>query len=245
MGDEHPLGPAFYASRASGWRQWLTVLHPPYTAWHLGYVVIGASLAPRATLVPLLAAVAAFFLAVGVAAHALDELHGRPLRTTIPGRSLAVAAAAGLAGAGALGVVGVARTGWVLVPFLVAGPILVIGYNSEILGGLIHCDAGFAASWGAFPVLTAYVAEARTLAVAPVLAAAAAFGLSVAQRHLSTQARTLRRKVATVEGTIRFTDGTVRAVQSSTLLRPVESALRAMSWSVVVLAAALATARLA
>jgi len=44
---ERPTRPAFYAARSGGWRDWWTLLHPPYTAWHLSYVVIGASLAPR------------------------------------------------------------------------------------------------------------------------------------------------------------------------------------------------------
>ena len=59
-----------------------------------------------------------------------------------------------------------------LVPFIVVGPLIVVAYNAELFGGLVHNDAGFAAAWGAFPVLTAYVAQAETLALAPVLAAA-------------------------------------------------------------------------
>ena len=27
--------PAFYAAAPGGWRDWWTLLHPPYTAWHL------------------------------------------------------------------------------------------------------------------------------------------------------------------------------------------------------------------
>ena len=244
MDEQVTLRPAFYAAGDRGWRQWWTLLHPPYTAWHLGYVVIGASLAPHVALTPLLAAVGAFLLAVGLAAHALDELHGRPLRTTISGTTLSVAAGAGLVGAGVLGVLGVVRVGVVLVPFLVVGPLLVVGYNAELFGGVLHCDAGFAASWGAFPVLTAYVAEAHTLAAAPVLAALGAFALSLAQRHLRTSARTLRRHVTAIEGTMHLADGSVRPIGPATLLAPAERALRSMSWGVVLLAAALATARL-
>lgn len=244
MADEAVVRPAFYASRGRGWRQWWTILHPPYTAWHLGYVVVGASLAPHVALAPLLAAVGAFLLAVGVAAHALDELHGRPLRTTVPAAALRLAIGVGLLGAATLGVLGVVRVGWVLVPFLVAGPLLVIGYNAELFGGVLHCDAGFAASWGAFPVLTAYVAEAHTLAAAPVLAAVGAFALSLAQRHLSTMARTIRRHVVAVDGTMQMADGSVRPINRGTLLAPAERALRGMSWGVVLLAAALASARM-
>jgi hypothetical protein len=236
--------PAYYAAQSGGWRDWWTLLHPPYTAWHLSYVVIGAALAPRVQLTPLLATLTAFFLAVGVAAHALDELHGRPLRTRIPAPVLILAAVIALAGAVGLGVIGVTRVGWPLVPFLVLGPVLVIAYNAELAGGIVHTDLGFAAAWGAFPVLTAYVAEAGRLAVPPVLAAGAALGLSAAQRSLSTPARTLRRKTEAVEGRVTLGDGTEVALDRARLLRPLEHALRAMSWSLVLLAAALAVARL-
>ena len=94
--------PAYYAASPGGWRDWWTLLHPPYTAWHLSYVVIGAALAPQVTLEPLLATLIAFFLAVGLAAHALDELNGRPLQTRISAPILILVTAVGLAGAVAL-----------------------------------------------------------------------------------------------------------------------------------------------
>jgi hypothetical protein len=236
--------PAYYAAAGGGWRDWWTLLHPPYTAWHLAYVVIGATLAPHVRLAPLLATLAAFFLAVGLAAHALDELHGRPLRTRIHSSVLIAVTVIGLTGAVGLGIAGLVRVGWPLAPFLVAGPFLVIAYNAELFGGIIHTDAGFAAAWGAFPVLTAYVAETGRLSAGSVLAAAAAFWLSAAQRSLSTPARLLRRRTALVTGTITMADGQVLAIDSQLLLRPLERALRALSWSVVALAAALAVVRL-
>jgi hypothetical protein len=236
--------PAFYAARPGRWRDWWTLLHPPYTAWHLSYVVIGASLAPRVTLVPLLAALIAFFLAVGLAAHALDEYHGRPLRTEIPGSVLLAVAGLGLAGAVALGVAGTLRVGWALIPFMLVGPLLVVAYNAELFGGIVHTDAGFAAAWGAFPLLTAYVAQTGRLSAGSLLAAGAAFGLSAAQRSLSTPARLLRRRATGVTGNVTLADGQVLALDAGRLLEPLERALRAMSWSVVLLAAALAVARL-
>jgi hypothetical protein len=237
--------PAFYAAGPGRWRDWWTLLHPPYTAWHLAYVVIGAALAPHVQLVPLVATLIAFFLAVGLAAHALDEYHGRPLRTQIPDAVLLAVAGVGLAGAVALGVVGTLRVGWVLIPFLVAGPLLVIAYNAELFGGIVHTDAGFAAAWGAFPLLTSYVAQTGRLSVGSVLAAAGAFALSAAQRSLSTPARLLRRRATGVTGIVTLADGDTLALSASRLLEPLERALRAMSWSIVLLAAALAVARLA
>ena len=233
--------PAYYAARSGGWRDWWTLLHPPYTGWHLSYAVIGAALAPRVQASRLIATVLAFFFAVGLAAHALDELRGRPLRTRIPSWALVVVVVLGLAGALVLGVFGVQRVGWTLVPFMVAGPVLVVGYNAEFL---LHNDYWFAFAWGAFPLLTAYDAEAATLSLAAVLAAVAAYALSYAQRSLSTPARDIRRRVDDVSGTVTYSSGRVVDLSADVLMQPLERALRATSWAIMLFAAALAVARL-
>ena len=235
---------AFYAARPGGWRDWWTLLHPPYTAWHLAYVAIGAALAPHLDGVRLGATVLAFFAAMGIGAHALDEWHGHPLGTRIPDRVLVAASAVGVVAAVTLGILGLDRVGPLLVPFIVIGPILVVAYNLELFGGRLHTDVGFALSWGAFPVLTAYVAQADRLDVAALLGAAGAFALSYAQRSLSTPARLLRRRVQRVDGVLELADGSQQPIDAATLLQPLERALRALSWSTVLLAAALVAARL-
>jgi hypothetical protein len=235
--------PAFYAARPGGLRDWWTILHPPYTAWHLSYVVIGATLAPRTDAGRLTATLIAFFLAVGVAAHALDEWHGRPLRTGIPSSALVVVAALSLGGALALGAVGVGRSGAGLLAFMALGPVLVVGYNVEIFGGKLHSDIGFAAAWGAFPVLTAYFVQAGRVDVTALVAAVAASALSLAQRSLSTQARLVRRRAAYVEGTMTMNDGSVEPINEQLLLEPIERALRWMSIATVAFAVALLSAR--
>ena len=235
--------PAFYAARSGGWRDWWTLLHPPYTAWHLSYVVIGATLAPRTDGTRLAATLLAFFFAVGVAAHALDELHDRPLRTGIPAAALVGLGAGGLLIACALGFVGVATVGPGLLPFIAIGPLLVLGYNLELFGGWVHTDLGFAAAWGAFPVLVGYFVQAGRLDLTAALGAAAALGLSIAQRSLSTPARTLRRRVARVDGSVTMHDGSVHELDLRSLLEPLERALSALSWATVALALALVVSR--
>jgi hypothetical protein len=235
---------AFYAARPGGWRDWWTLLHPPYTAWHLAYVAIGAALAPHLDGVRLGATVLAFFAAMGIGAHALDEWHGHPLGTRIPDRVLVAASVVGVVVAVTLGILGLDRVGPLLVPFIVIGPILVVAYNLELFGGRLHTDVGFALSWGAFPVLTAYVAQADRLDVAALLGAAGAFALSYAQRSLSTPARLLRRRVRRVDGVLELADGSQQPIDAASLLQPLERALRALSWSTVLLAAALVAARL-
>jgi hypothetical protein len=235
--------PAFYAATGRA-GEWWTLLHPPYTAWHLSYVAIGAALAPHLDAERLVATLVAFFLAVGIAAHALDELNGRPLRTSIPSSVLASAATAALVGAVAIGAAGVAHVGLVLVPFVVVGAFLVAAYNLELFHGRFHTDAWFAAAWGAFPVLTAYVAQAERLSSPALLAAAAAYALSRAQRHLSSSVRFIRRQTNRVDIAIDLQDGRERTAHEDLLLDPPEAALRALTGRLAELAAALVAARI-
>lgn len=224
MGTQEDVRPAFYALARGGWRDYVTLLHPPYTLWHLSYVALGASLAPHFRLDRLLWGLAAFFLAMGVAAHALDELKGRPLRTAIPTPVLVGLAASSLAGAVAIGVGAAAAWGWGLLAFVAVGAIAVPAYNLELA---LHNDAGFSLLWGAFPALTGYFVEAQTLRIEAFAVAAFAFAASLAQRSLSTPVRQSRRTESTTAG-----------------IEPIERALRLLVWAMVALAVAGVTARL-
>ncbi|MEO8477009.1 MAG: UbiA family prenyltransferase [Actinomycetota bacterium] len=244
MSEGPDVRPAFYALTPGGWRDYWSLLHPPYTLWHLSYVAIGAALASTLDVTWWLETTAAFLLAMGVAAHALDELDGRPLRTRIPGGVLIGLAVIGLAGALAIGVHG-ATTGtpwiWALMPI---GVFLVVAYNLELAGGWFHSDLWFAIAWGGFPVVVAYVAQTGTLSVAATLAAAGCAALSAAQRALSTPVRTLRRHVTGVSGSISMTDGSTEPIDADMLRHPPETALRLLSISVPLLAAAMIVAKL-
>jgi hypothetical protein len=237
--------PAFYALAPGGWRDYVTLLHVPYTAWHLSYVAIGACLAPHVHGDRLLWTLGAFLLALGVGAHALDELNGRPLRTRIPDRTLVALAAVSVAAAVAIGVGGAAVWGWWLLAFVAFGGFIVCAYNLELFGGRFHSDLWFALAWGAFPLLTGYFAEAQEIRVQALFAAAFAALLSAAQRTLSTPVRRMRRRVAALSGEIELVDGTREPLTEATLLAPAEGALRLLTLAVVALAAALVTFRLA
>jgi hypothetical protein len=233
-----PLKSAFYTvgRGTGGARDWVTLLHPPYTLWHLSYVVLGAAVVPHLVLWRLGVSVLAFFLAMGIGAHALDELNGRPLGTGISSPVLAAAAAAAITSAVALGI---AFGGLHGLPFIVAGVVLVCGYNLELFGGRLHGDWWFGAAWGGFPALVGAFAQHYSLPPAAWAMAAAAFFLSMGQRALSTPARTLRRRVRAVTVRISFTDGSERTLGRGDLLAPIERALRFFVCAAITLALAL------
>ena len=226
MGTEAPR-PAFYALRAGGWRDYVTVLHLPYTAWNLSYVALGAAIAPRFHTGRMLLAMAAFALGLGVAAHALDELNGRPLGTRIPGRVLGALGLLSLAGACAIGVFAATRWGYGLLAFVAAGAFIVPAYNLEWFGGRFHGRAWLALAWGGLPILSAYFVEAGTLRAQALLAAGYGTLMIVVQRTLSLPVRHARRRVGSLAG-----------------VEPMEQALRLLPLANVLLGAALVTTRL-
>jgi hypothetical protein len=236
--------PAFYALRSGGWRDLVTLLHPPYTAWHLSYVALGAAAAPEVHVDRLLAALGAFFLGVGICAHALDELNGRPLATRLSDRTLWGLALTSLAGAVAIGVAGIFIVSPSLIVFVAAGAFIVGAYNLELFGGRFHSDFWFAAAWGAFPALTSYWANALTIEAAGLLVMAGCFALSVAQRRLSTPARELRRRTESVTGEQRLVGGRVLELSAARLAAPLDAALGTLSVALVLAAAGLVIARL-
>jgi hypothetical protein len=218
--------PAFYALRPGAWRDYVTLLHPPYTLWHLSYVAIGAALVPHVKWGLLGWTVLAFFLAMGIGAHTLDELNGRPLRTRIPSALLVALAAASIGAACAIGIVIASGSTWWLLAFVAFGAFVVVAYNLELFGGAFHSDTWFALAWGVFPVLTAYFASAERLRAEALAAAAFAFLASLAQRRLSTPVRLARRTAGDPDSA-----------------RPAEIALKLLAAAMPLLAAALLLSR--
>ncbi len=235
--------PSFYALQPGGARDYWTLLHPPYTLWHLSFVALGACVVD--TLEPryLVMALVAFFLAVGIAAHALDELHGRPLRTQIPRSVLISLAVIGVAGALAIGLYGASVVSWWGLVFIGIGGFLVPAYNLEWFGGRFHTDLWFAVMWGGFPALAGGFSQTGRIDVPIVLISAGCGYVAAAQRRLSTPVRSLRRRATAVTGQISYDDGTQVPLDAAAMTQAPEGALRLLWIAMVLLAVGLVITR--
>ena len=193
--------PAFYARTGSPTGDLITVLHIPYTLWHLSYVVIGAALAASLDGMILVGTLVAFAFGLGVGAHALDELHDRPLSTGLSTGSLQLLGWGGVAIGASMAVI----ASWVISPVALiwgaVGVALAVGYALE-WPKWVHSSIGFGLAWGAFPVLVGYWGQAGAPSLAVVVVAAAAAVLSMVQRALSTPARLVRREAEVASASI-------------------------------------------
>ncbi len=235
--------PSFYSMRTGGWRDFITILHIPYTMWHLSYVVIGAACAPAVEGDRLAGLVLAFFLAVGIGAHALDEFKGRPLGTEKSNAFLVWLGLLSLLGAGVIGLTAIFVISFWAVPFVLFGVFITLAYNLEWFSGRFHSDVWFGLAWGAFPALTAYWANAERIDATSVLIAGGCFGLSMAQRTLSKYAKSLRRNAVSISGQIIFKNGDREELSLGRLLATPEQTLKLLSVSIPLIAIALLVAR--
>ena len=233
------LQSAFYARTGTRLGDFVTLLHVPYTMWHLSYVAIGAAMAPRIDTWHLVGTLLAFVFGLGIGAHALDELHGRPLSTRLSPRTLRMLGWGGLATGGAIGIAGSVVISPVALAWAAAGVLLAAAYALE-WSRRVHSTIGFALAWGAFPVLVGYWAQTESLSLGVAIVAVAAAVFSMSQRALSTPARHVRRMV---------TDATAQVGKArwdrSTLLATWEHPLQLLALAHVMLAIGLLLTHLA
>jgi hypothetical protein len=218
---------AFYLLPPGSWRDYINLLHAPYSAWHLSYVIIGASLVSRPDYSLLGWTLLSFLLAMGVGAHCFDELRGRPLATTIPTSILCGIAIVSTALAGLIGVEVAISTDLALLWFVAAGVFLVLSYNLE--WGPMHHDVVFALAWGAFPVLTSFYAQSGALTSDCILVSLVTAAVSFVQRILSHRVRYLRREVIEAHGYLIESDGTKLALSREWIVRDNDRLLKLLS----------------
>jgi hypothetical protein len=237
VGQETVNEPAFYARTGSPGRDVVALLHPPYTLWHLSYVAMGAAIAPEVDWVILAGTLLAFFSGLGVAAHALDELHDRPLSTGLSRHTLLRLSWAGLGASAALAVAGAFLISPWLLAWAAVGVLLAVGYPREVPRWL-HTDVGFAVAWGAFPVLVGYWAQTQRFSLAVALMAVFAILTSMTQRTLSTPARFLRRQTTGATASFETAEGPEHWSREQ-LQETWEWPLRLLVWAMVSVALAL------
>ena len=191
--------PAWYfVSSSSKLGDLLNLLHLPYTGMVLSFVIIGAATAPRAYPDRIFATVAAYFLGLGVGAHALDQLepNGSHYCQSLTRRDLAVLATAGMAGAVAIGGYYAATVALSLALFILAGVFFALAYTlpTFFARGLFHNNVTFAIAWGFLPYLTSYFVNSQSMAPVVLLGGLPLAFAAFAEITLSRSVRRARRQ---------------------------------------------------
>jgi hypothetical protein len=172
------------------------MLHPPYTLMVLSFVMAGAALAPSLSWPVLVATLAAYFLALGIGAHFLDQIPGMGSHYVRhwPTRALWIIGIAGVAAGLGIGVVGaVVLQEPVLLLLVIIQGICALGYPlAPLFRGTLHRESVFALSWGSLPAITSYYAQSGSFSI-PILVLAAAFAaVAILEIRVSRASRAAR-----------------------------------------------------
>lgn len=236
------MKPAWYVYGGGLVGDFLALTHPPYTAWHLSYVVMGISLAPKVFLDRSVAVLAAFLLGLGLGAHALDESQGHPLKTRFSDNALRFIAVTTIGGATVIGLFYAVTLTPLILFFVVVESFIAFAYNLEWFNGKFHNPIIFALGWGSMPLLTAFYVNALTLNLPALLMAIAAGGLSLVQYVLSNYSKILRRRIAPVKA-LQLEDDTSIPITTSDLIDACDNSLKLLTVSVIVIALTLLSLR--
>jgi len=165
-----PIGPVKF-------RIFLGLLFLPYTGMVLAYTVIGATLAETIDPQRVVALAIAYFLGLGIAAHALDALGNRGVKPW--GAHFSPAQLWGLVIITSLLALAIlvyyaSRYTPFLWPIGLLEFFFLFAYNREWFKGRFHTDGWFFFSWGVLPVLAGYVMQTNRLSFASLSVALAA-----------------------------------------------------------------------
>ena len=227
------LGGAWYARGGSRVHELYTIMHLPYTSMVLSYILIGAMFSPTIYLDRVVLTVLAYFLGLGLSAHALNELHAAHWTEALGKSELTVLFVVPLIGAFSIGAYGtlqlLAVSRSILPPALLVTLILLetfflFAYNIDAFGGRFHGDFSFAFSWAALPTLISYFVNALTITAAALFVALAMAATASIEINLSRWCKELRRRSALSE--LQFADGTRQRMNTLELVAGPEKALK-------------------
>ena len=172
------------------------MLHLPYTGMVLAFVALGAALAPSISWPVLWATLGAYFLALGIGAHFLDQLPGMGSNYVRhwPTWALGLVGGLGVAAGVAIGVAGAfLRLGPGFLLVVAAQGTVAVGYPlAPKFAGVLHRDSVFAVSWGSLPFLTSFYAQSRTITVASLLVGSLLGAVAVLEIRASRASRAAR-----------------------------------------------------
>jgi hypothetical protein len=224
---------AWYARSGSKIRELYTIMHLPYTSMVLSYTLIGAALAPAVYPSRVILTLVAYFLGLGLSAHALNELYGRHWGESLSKRELQVLFGVPLIGAILIGLYatmtlyassGTLFASFVLLLFIALETLFVFMYNTDFFGGRFHSDLAFAFSWAALPTLIGYYVNAMTITVDSILMSIAMAATAGIEINLSRWCKDFRRKSPLTK--IRFADSTELDLSTTELIAKPEKSLK-------------------
>ena len=172
------------------------LLFLPYTGMCVSFAVIGSMLAPTILWDRVGAIALIYFLALGIAAHAIDSIGSKkvkPWGSYFSKKQLWVLSLCTLIPAYAVGIYYMVLYVPLLWVVAIAEGFFVFAYNLELFKSRFHTDGWFASSWGVLPVMAGFIMQTNSVSLLAFVVATAMGFVSYAEIKTSRPYKELKR----------------------------------------------------
>ena len=178
-------------------RAFIGMLFLPYTGMCISFTIIGSMLSESIAWDRVLSIFIIYFLALGVSAHAADNLGSKKIKpwgTFFSTFELRLMVIGGLSVSYILGIYYIITFAPLLLIIAIIEGFFLFAYNFELFNGLFHNNFWFAVSWGSLPLLAGFVIQTNSISVLSLISSIMAFLVAYIEIRLSRKYKELKRK---------------------------------------------------
>lgn len=178
-------------------RAFIGMLFLPYTGMCISFAIIGSMLSESISWDRVLSIFIIYFLALGVSAHAADNLGSKKIKpwgnffSTFELRLMVIG---GLSVSYIIGIYYIITFAPLLLIIAITEGFFLFAYNFELFNGLFHNNFWFAVSWGSLPLLAGFVIQTNSISVLSLISSIMAFLFAYTEIRISRKYKELKRK---------------------------------------------------
>ena len=178
-------------------RAFIGMLFLPYTGMCISFTIIGSMLSESILWDRVLSIFIIYFLALGVSAHAADNLGSKKIKpwgnffTTFELKLMVIG---GLSVSYAIGIYYIIIFTPLLLIIAIMEGFFLFAYNFELFNGFFHNNFWFAVSWGSLPLLAGFVIQTNSISILSLFSSTIAFLIAYSEIRISRIYKELKRK---------------------------------------------------
>jgi hypothetical protein len=177
-------------------RAFIGMLFLPYTGMCVSFTIIGSMLSESIQWDRVLSIFVIYFLALGVSAHAADNLGSKKIKpwgSFFTAFELKLMVIGGLSVSYALGIYYIITFVPLLLIIAIIEGFFLFAYNFELFNGFFHNNFWFAVSWGSLPLLAGFVIQTNSISLLSLLSSIIAFLVAYSEIRISRKYKELKR----------------------------------------------------
>lgn len=188
----------WYQLEGTKLREFITILHLPYTVMCLSFLTIGFGISGISNWNTYWITMLAYFFGLGIASHSLDQLKGMGSTYVklLSDDELATIGISALIFSVLLGITLMFElSAWYLIVLIPLQVFFVFSYPLKVLfKGFFHNNFWFAVSFGFLPVVIGYYVNTLSFSLLAIFWGVVAFTISEIEINLSRYVRKMRKK---------------------------------------------------